>query len=105
MSAIFTRCDLAISASGSTLYELCACGTPSISFLTAENQLQLSAGMQKMGVTESVGWIGDEALERMQVAIRTMKVDFKRRLQMTALGQELVDGLGAERIVGALLYG
>jgi spore coat polysaccharide biosynthesis predicted glycosyltransferase SpsG len=31
--------DIAISAGGTTLYELCACGTPTISYIIADNQM------------------------------------------------------------------
>lgn len=39
MSELMLNCDIAVSAGGSTLYELCACGTPTITFAWADNQL------------------------------------------------------------------
>ncbi len=39
ISTIMSKCDVAISAAGSTLYELCACGVPTITFSFADNQI------------------------------------------------------------------
>lgn len=39
MAALMSTCDLAFSAGGTTLYELCAVGVPSVSFSMADNQL------------------------------------------------------------------
>lgn len=38
VAALMTSCDLAVSAGGTTLCELCAVGVPSVSYLMAENQ-------------------------------------------------------------------
>ena len=39
ISELMQMCDVAISAAGSTLYELCACGTPTITYILADNQI------------------------------------------------------------------
>ncbi len=39
MAALMQQCDLAVSAAGTTLYELCAMGLPAVSFTFADNQL------------------------------------------------------------------
>lgn len=38
MSELMQQCDMAVSAAGSTLYELCACGMPTITYVLADNQ-------------------------------------------------------------------
>lgn len=40
LSDYMQKADIAITAGGTTLYELCACGAPSISFSFADNQLR-----------------------------------------------------------------
>jgi UDP-2,4-diacetamido-2,4,6-trideoxy-beta-L-altropyranose hydrolase len=39
MAELIRSCDIAVSAGGTTLYELCACGTPTVVFSMADNQV------------------------------------------------------------------
>lgn len=39
MAKLMAFCDIAITAGGTTTYELCACGIPSIAIALADNQL------------------------------------------------------------------
>ena len=42
MASLMKQCDIAISAAGTTLYELCALGVPTISFTFADNQITMA---------------------------------------------------------------
>lgn len=48
--------DIAISASGVTLYELCACGTPTLSYVMADNQIDNAIQFDKDGI---IAYMGD----------------------------------------------
>lgn len=50
MSLLMKQSDLAISACGSTLYELAAVGVPTIGIIVAENQLELAKCMDNNGL-------------------------------------------------------
>ena len=39
MSDYMRGCEMAVSAGGTTLFELCACGIPTVCFSFAENQM------------------------------------------------------------------
>ncbi|MDG1873860.1 MAG: UDP-2,4-diacetamido-2,4,6-trideoxy-beta-L-altropyranose hydrolase [Mariniblastus sp.] len=54
MSILMERADLAISAGGSTCYELARCGVPTIAVPIAENQIALAREMQQRGVMTCV---------------------------------------------------
>ncbi len=56
MAEIMTKCDIAVSACGSTMYELCACGLPIIAYSFADNQLD---GIRKFDEKEIVINCGD----------------------------------------------
>ena len=59
MSKLMLKCDVAISAGGTTLAELCACGLPTICFAIADNQLSGSEIYGDEGVMISIGDIRD----------------------------------------------
>ena len=53
-------CDFCITAGGTTLYELCACGTPSLMYVLADNQLDAA---KKFNDTNLIPCIGDVRTE------------------------------------------
>lgn len=46
MRSLLEKMDLAVAAAGSTLYEICACGVPLITYTIADNQM---AGADDIG--------------------------------------------------------
>lgn len=106
MSQLMMKCDVAISAGGTTLFELCACGLPTISFGIADNQLQGISSLSEKGYINTVGDIRmkinvgiSEILDKMWYYIGNPEVCY----QYSARMQQLVDGKGAERIARYLL--
>ena len=55
MSEYMRKCKMAISAGGTTLYELCACGIPTVCFSFADNQKPGTAAFGKSGLMDYVG--------------------------------------------------
>lgn len=55
MASLMQSCDLAISAAGTTLYELCALGVPAVSFTTADNQLPSAQAFAETGLIPCAG--------------------------------------------------
>lgn len=49
MAELMKQCDFAISAAGTTLYELCAIGVPAISFTFADNQILMAETFSEAG--------------------------------------------------------
>lgn len=91
--------DLAISASGQTLYELARVGVPTIAVAVAENQMINVKGWQKAGFVEYAGYWKDKSV----LSNILQKLDFLQdnvlRYEKSARGRSLIDGLGAVRIV------
>ncbi len=105
ISQLMRRCDAAIAASGSTLYELCACGIPTIAYSLADNQIiaveefarqdiMLSAGDSRMNEKFS-----DDIIEALKLLIEDR--DLRNRLSERM--REVVDGNGAYRVADILL--
>lgn len=56
MIEIMNKCDIAISACGSTLYELAACSIPTIGVIIADNQETIAYKMHEKGLIYNLGW-------------------------------------------------
>lgn len=97
------QADMAISAGGTTLYELCACGTPTISYSFTDNQLDNAMQFQKDGLIDYAGDIRDmDIYENINMLLEKYFDDPALRIARSRKMQALVDGKGAERIVKAL---
>lgn len=100
MSSLMLRCDAAISAAGSTLYELCACGLPTVTYILADNQIPGARAFQKLGLMPYAGDIRYDSnfiisvFSRLQCLMR----DWETRCKTSDSMQELVDGNGAKRL-------
>lgn len=100
MSDFMRHCDVAVSAGGTTLYELCACGIPTICLEVADNQ-QGAVIWQQQDYMEYAG----NAYMDMESCIKQcekslMKYMNNRRMREARSHrmQTLVDGSGAKRI-------
>ena len=103
ISKIMLQSDIAISAGGSTLYELCACGTPTIAYIVADNQEGLVNCMQNKDYITSLGWHSDVDENDFQGKLLALVNDFERRNKLSCRMQKLVDGKGARRTAEAIL--
>ncbi|MGO5072732.1 UDP-2,4-diacetamido-2,4,6-trideoxy-beta-L-altropyranose hydrolase [Clostridium sporogenes] len=56
MIEIMNKCDIAISACGSTLYELSACQVPTLGLIIADNQQKIAYKMDERGLIYNLGW-------------------------------------------------
>lgn len=114
MASLMELCDLAVSASGTTLYELCALGLPAISFTMADNQLTAAKAFEDAGAIPCAGDIRTEEEKVLQTIINFMtqmsspgfapaERSYKTRKSAHKAMHRLVDGDGAIRIAQALM--
>ena len=106
MAKLMLQCDLAVTAGGTTVYELCALGVPFVCFSYAENQEALTeyAGRQKIGLCAGK-YHGDSAgtLDNIGNLVRRAAEDWQLRRQLSQRAKGLVDGLGAKRLAEGML--
>lgn len=60
MAALMKQCDYAVSAAGTTLYELCALGIPAISISMADNQIPMA---ETFADVDAISYAGDIRVE------------------------------------------
>ncbi len=104
MKQLMIESDIAISASGQTLYELARTGTPTIAIGVAANQRGNIQGWNQHGFIEWVGWWDDPQLsDRLLSAIGRLIPPSERR-RRSEIGQQIVDGQGTRRIIEAIQH-
>lgn len=106
MAELMRQCDLAVTASGTTVYELCALGVPFVCFSYAENQEALADYVGGRGIGLDAGRYHHEAkrtLENIGRFVLETAADWQQRRQMSQRARELVDGHGASRLAEMFL--
>ncbi len=109
MASLMRSCDAAISASGSTLCELCATQTPALTYILADNQIAVAEGFSKRGVMKCCGDIrklGAEKLaETLIDEVFTLCADADMRQDIASRMRDIADAYGASRIVDQIITG
>ncbi|WP_167955990.1 UDP-2,4-diacetamido-2,4,6-trideoxy-beta-L-altropyranose hydrolase [Anaerosporobacter faecicola] len=96
------KSDLFITSSGSTLYELAATGTPSISFILSPDQIMVAEYMNKKEVTINIGNYSDID-NRLSKIVNNVVNSFLLRKKMSNNGLKLIDGLGTDRVAEMII--
>jgi len=99
MAELMAWADVAVSAGGSTCWELLFMGLPSVVLALAENQRGIADELEKAGVTTNLGWFSRVSEDVIAVTLSVLTKADERRCQMSKSGQQLVDGFGSRRIV------
>ncbi|HEX5618571.1 MAG TPA: UDP-2,4-diacetamido-2,4,6-trideoxy-beta-L-altropyranose hydrolase [Solirubrobacteraceae bacterium] len=95
--------DLAVTAAGSTSWELARVGTPQIAIELADNQRPVARALEQHGIAVRAGWHADLDGQALAAAIDGLTAE--RRTEMTRRGRATIDGLGAVRVLEAMGLG
>ena len=105
MAKLMQSCDLAVTAGGSTMYELCACGIPSVCFSWADNQLMAVKSFSEKGI---VPCAGDMRVDEVGCVCGIIEClyelleDKKMRGERSRLMRRVADGMGVWNFVAAV---
>ncbi len=96
--------DLAIGGGGTTSWERCCLGLPSLVLTLAENQRAVAKQLEAAG---AASWLGDvESMDEARLAVLIDTALSGDGLEaMSGKAMALVDGMGARRVMSALLDG
>ena len=101
MAGLMAQCDLAVTAGGTTIYELAALGIPFFCFSYAQNQEALT---RYIGGHRIAGYCGAWHLDATGALTNIVREfdcacdDFTLRQRWHCSEKELIDGLGARRL-------
>jgi spore coat polysaccharide biosynthesis predicted glycosyltransferase SpsG len=99
MCALMQQSDMAVTAGGNTMFELACVGVPAIVLCGEEFEVETARQMEEYGAVENLGFGGIVSPDRLYERVRLLMPDKNRRTIMSRIGQKLVDGRGAERVV------
>jgi UDP-2,4-diacetamido-2,4,6-trideoxy-beta-L-altropyranose hydrolase len=103
MPELMVWADMAVSASGSTCWELAFLGVPIVALILADNQKAVAEGMLKEGFAVNLGWheTFDQKIASGEINSLIQLKD--RRLSMVRKGQALVCASGRDHLCERLL--
>lgn len=105
MCSLLLQCDVVISATGSTIYEVSSLGVPMIVFYFAENQRQGAQALERLTDIVNAGCFAEDGAavaERVRAAVDRCAADRSYRELLCRQERELIDGKGACRVAGHL---
>lgn len=105
MATLMAISDFAISANGTTVYELAAAQVPVITFAMVEEQVKSARKLSELGVVEYCGEIyynTDYVVGKIVNAALRLADSAEERQNLTHKAHSVIDGRGCERIVEEL---
>jgi len=98
MAELMAASDIAIAGAGSTCWELCFLGLPSLLIDLAENQRPVSQELDRLGVAVDLGNSADVSPRKIADELVSLIGSPERRATMCERGRALIDGNGAARV-------
>lgn len=100
MARLMAECDLAIGAAGSTAWERCCLGLPSLQYVLADNQRSIATALEMAGAAFTVTTAG------LPEALRAFLTDegaaAERFRCMSSRASALADGQGVLKVLGRI---
>lgn len=98
MAELMAETDLAISASGTTSWELAFMGVPFATIVLAENQRGIAQQLEASGVSKNLGWHNATSPSAIARTVLPLLTDDATRAEMSRRGRNLIDGDGSFRV-------
>ena len=102
MPELMADAELAVSAGGTTVWELAYMGVPTLVGITSPLEEQLVEGLRAGGVFPDLGWLDRAGEEDLARSIGKLIRDPEARAGMSARGRSLIDGGGCARVLDCM---
>jgi spore coat polysaccharide biosynthesis predicted glycosyltransferase SpsG len=103
LADLMAEADLAIGAGGTTTWERCCLGLPSLVVSIAENQHPACEALARDGVIEWAGHHDEVTATDLAEALMTLTHDPARVRSFASASHALVDGNGTQRVIDQLM--
>jgi UDP-2,4-diacetamido-2,4,6-trideoxy-beta-L-altropyranose hydrolase len=103
MPELMAWADLAITAGGSTSWEMAFMGLPALMIVLSKDQEGVADSLQDSGVAQNLGWAYQVSPGQIAAAVQSIGNNAGLRQKMSAEGRRLVDGFGSQRVAQALI--
>ncbi|HWZ83137.1 MAG TPA: UDP-2,4-diacetamido-2,4,6-trideoxy-beta-L-altropyranose hydrolase [Terriglobales bacterium] len=105
MAELMAWADLAIAGAGSTCWEMCLLGLPSIVVEVAENQQPIARQLEALGAAVNAGPPAEIDCRSIAQRAEQLLSSAGERFAMSGAARKLVDGWGRERVLEAMQMG
>ena len=102
MPDLIRGADLAITAAGSTCWEIAFMGVPSINIILSDNQERIARELDQAGAARSLGWWNEIDEKVLADAIFELVNSPVFRAEMSRKATHLIDGHGASRVCNTM---
>jgi UDP-2,4-diacetamido-2,4,6-trideoxy-beta-L-altropyranose hydrolase len=101
MAQVMAYSDLAIGAAGSTSWERCCLGLPSMIGVLADNQIYIADALQAAGAAKT--FVVNEEMTTLRAVLAALADDPGEIARMSRCAANIADGVGANRIPATLV--
>ena len=105
MAEFMAQADIGVGAAGSTTWERCCMGLPSVVMILAENQRNNAENLGASRVLLNIGWHTSVNEDEIKHSLERLLQNVEMRAEMGRKGQKIVDGYGALRVANLLIHG
>ncbi len=98
MSLVMSKHDMAITAGGMSLLELCRLGIPSIVVCGEKFENETASLLQKKGFGVNLGYGQEVSRNRISEVAKELLADYSKRKRMNKTGINIIDGEGTARV-------
>jgi UDP-2,4-diacetamido-2,4,6-trideoxy-beta-L-altropyranose hydrolase len=102
MADFMKQADLALGAGGSTTWERCCLGLPTIAIIIAENQAEMTETAARHGLQWNLGWYHTVTAQDIAQAITKRVQAIQENKAVSEHITQIVDGAGAQRVANYL---
>jgi len=100
MAELMAESDLCIGAAGSSAWERCCLGLPSLTFVLAENQFPAARALSKIGASIEMN---SNAVPMLKLLVDELLLDPARLRDMAKRAAGVTDGCGVDRVIQSML--